>query len=306
MKLTHTPTTLRSPAWYGWLPDLPDQRDHVYAITKRAAAKLPPRVDMRVQCSAIEDQGALGSCTANALVGALEFLEIKSGASQGVAHTRVTHSQAARVITAAAVKLSTPKPATRRASQRPHFSGSPRATPALDLSRLFVYYNERVIEHSVAADSGAMLRDGIKSLAKQGVCAESLWPYNIAQFAKKPTPACYTQGLQHTISSYQRLSTTDDMRSCLAGGVTFVFGFTVYESFESATVAKTGNVPMPRASERTLGGHAVCAVGYDDATKRFICRNSWGIYWGQKGYFTIPYAYLANRNLSDDFWTITK
>jgi C1A family cysteine protease len=53
-----------------------------------------------------------------------------------------------------------------------------------------------------------------------------------------------------------------------------------------------------------LGGHAVLAVGYDDNAQRFIVRNSWGRRWGIAGYFTMPYAYLADDNLAADFWTI--
>lgn len=83
------------------------------------------------------------------------------------------------------------------------------------------------------------------------------------------------------------------MQGCLASGYPFVFGFTVYESFETATVARTGRAPMPDSSEKVLGGHAVAAVGYDDATRTFLCRNSWGSNWGMRGYFTIPYAYLT-------------
>ena len=94
------------------------------------------------------------------------------------------------------------------------------------------------------------------------------------------------------------------MKSCLAEGYPFVFGFTVYESFESQKVAQTGVLNMPAAKEKAVGGHAVLAVGYDDASKRFIIRNSWGDQWGQKGYFTIPYQYLTTPNLADDFWTI--
>jgi C1A family cysteine protease len=91
---------------------------------------------------------------------------------------------------------------------------------------------------------------------------------------------------------------------CLAEGYPFVFGFTVYESFESAAVAKTGVLNLPKPKEKVLGGHAVMCAGYNDAAKRFLIRNSWGTDWGMQGYFTMPYDYLGNRNLSDDFWTI--
>ena len=83
-----------------------------------------------------------------------------------------------------------------------------------------------------------------------------------------------------------------------------MFGFTVYESFESQEVAKTGVVPMPAPGEQVVGGHAVLAVGYDDSAQTFMVRNSWGTGWGQAGYFTMPYAYLTTRGLSSDFWTI--
>jgi C1A family cysteine protease len=94
------------------------------------------------------------------------------------------------------------------------------------------------------------------------------------------------------------------MRGCLAAGYPFVFGFTVYSSFEGQEVAKTGVVSMPTPDEQVVGGHAVLAVGYDDASQAFIVRNSWGAGWGQEGYFTMPYAYLTTRALSSDFWTI--
>jgi C1A family cysteine protease len=94
------------------------------------------------------------------------------------------------------------------------------------------------------------------------------------------------------------------MRGCLAAGYPFVFGFTVYQSFESADVARTGRVELPRPGEGVVGGHAVMAVGYDDLAERFVVRNSWGTGWGKRGYFTMPYAYLTQSSLADDFWTI--
>jgi C1A family cysteine protease len=172
-------------------------------------------------------------------------------------------------------------------------------------SRLFIYYNERVIEGTVDSDSGAMIRDGIKSVASQGACNESEWPYDITQFAVQPPAQCYQDALLDRAILYQRIvPNLNTMRACLAAGYPFAFGFTVYESFESASVAQTGQVPLPQPGEQVLGGHAVLAVGYDDTQLRFLVRNSWGTDWGMQGYFTMPYTYLTQASLASDFWTI--
>ncbi|HTY87768.1 MAG TPA: C1 family peptidase [Candidatus Acidoferrum sp.] len=244
-------------ARYGWVPDLPDQRDHLYAAPVEWLAVLPARVDLCPQCPPVYDQGPLGSCTANAIAAAIEFDRLKQ-------------------------KLSDFVP-----------------------SRLFIYYNERVIEHTADFDSGAQIRDGIKSVARQGDCPESEWPYVIARFKTRPPARCYADALPYRVVLYQRLTPVlSQLKGCLASGYPFVFGFTVYESFESARVAKTGHASLPGAGERAIGGHAVMGVGYNDARQWFVIRNSWGARWGLKGYFTLPYAYLTDENLATDFWTI--
>jgi C1A family cysteine protease len=242
---------------YGWIPDLPDHRDRLF--TAPPDIVVPARVDLRDGCPPVYDQGELGSCTAHAIAGAVEFVMRR----QGIADT---------------------------------------FTP----SRLFIYYNERVIEGTVEEDAGAMLRDGIKSVARLGAPHERLWPYDIANFREKPASPVYRDGLLHQALLYRRIvQTADQMKGCLASGFPFVFGFAVYESFESEPVARTGRVPMPKPHEALLGGHAVLAVGYDDRAGVFFVRNSWGAAWGDRGYCTMPYAYLCDTNLSDDFWTIT-
>src|SRR5438034_963863 len=149
---------------YGWIPDLPDHRDFLYGAVRRLPARLPRSVDLRRGCSPVEDQGQLGSCTGNALAGAVEFLEKRDG------------------------------------------------IPLVNVSRLFIYYNERVIEHTVADDAGAMIRDGIKTLVKQGTCSEKRWPYVIARFAVKPSAACYREAADHQVTAYARLQTLVAMR----------------------------------------------------------------------------------------------
>ena len=172
-------------------------------------------------------------------------------------------------------------------------------------SRLFIYYNERVIENTVNVDNGAQIRNGVKTLNKLGVCDEQGWAYVEAEFAQKPHLQCYKDALNHQSLSYQRVQRDiKHLKGCLAEGYPVIFGFTVYDAFEEDKVAKTGVLNMPAKGEKMAGGHAVLAVGYDDASKRFIVRNSWGKKWGNKGYFTMPYDYVLNENLADDFWTI--
>ncbi|HEY3823117.1 MAG TPA: C1 family peptidase [Bryobacteraceae bacterium] len=243
---------------YGWAPDLPDHRDHLYSAPQPVLAKLPPKKDLRSGCPPIYDQGQIGSCTANAISAAVQFEQKK------------------------------------------------QALHVFMPSRLFVYYNERSIEKTINSDAGAQIRDGVKSLANLGVCPETEWPYDANKFADKPTPACYTAAKKCEAVGYQRLDSTNlnQLKGCIATGFPFVFGFTVYDAFESQEVAKTGILNLPGPKEKVQGGHAVLAVGYDDSTQRFTVRNSWGKDWGIKGYFTIPYSYLTSTNLADDFWTI--
>ena len=242
---------------YGWIPDLPDARDRVYAAPRKTGA-LPASADLRAVCPVIYDQGDLGSCTANAIAGAVEFDQRKQQLAQPF-------------------------------------------TP----SRLFIYYNERALENTIASDSGAALRDGIKTVAGQGACPETMWPYVEQKFADRPPAQCFKIGKTHPAVNYSRIDQEAVLlKSCLAAGYPFVFGFTVYESFEGDAVAHSGVVNLPDPSETSLGGHAVMAVGYDDPSSRFLVRNSWGPQWGMGGYFTIPYAYLTDDDLSDDFWTI--
>jgi C1A family cysteine protease len=250
--------SVRAHQWYGWIPDLPDQRDQRYAAPLATLGDLPAHVDLSPHCPPVYDQGQLGSCTANAIAGAIEFDQIKQSLDDVFAP-----------------------------------------------SRLFIYYNERVIENTVDEDAGAMIRDGIKSVSKQGAPHETLWPYAIAKFRTKPSAPSYKDAAKHPAVLYQRVTQQHmQLKGCLASGYPFIFGFTVYEGFESAQVGKTGHLGMPKPTERMIGGHAVLCVGYDDGHDWFIVRNSWGASWGMKGYFTMPYAYIEDRNLADDLWTI--
>lgn len=248
---------------YGWIRDLPDQRDLMYAAPIPPLA-LPTTADLRADMPEVYDQGDLGSCTANAIGAGVQY--------------------------------------ARRKEKRQDFVPS----------RLAIYYDERVIERTVDQDSGAQIRDGMKVVARLGVCTESSsppasydWSYDITKFREKPPQSCYDFAQENQVIIYRRVpQLLSQLKGCLASGYPFVFGFSVYQSFESPDVARTGVANLPGPSEEMLGGHAVLAAGYDDAEQRFLVRNSWGSSWGQKGYFTLPYTYLTEPHLSSDFWTV--
>ena len=178
--------------------------------------------------------------------------------------------------------------------------GLPDFTP----SRLFIYYNERVHDNDVATDAGAAISDGAQVVTTLGCPQETLWPYEIAEFAAEPPPPVYADGLKHLELSVQQVDQDlTAMKEVLAQGDPIVIGFTVYESFEGPQVAQTGIVPMPSKHEKVVGGHCVVIAGYDDSKTSFIIRNSWGTEWGIDGYAYMPYAYLTNPRLASDFWT---
>lgn len=257
---------------YNRKPDKKDHRDHMMKLDPPDFG-LAKKVDLRDNCPPILNQGELGSCTGHAIGGLIEYLELQE------------------------LKNKTPQDPEPQELSPGSFSRA---------SRLFIYYNERLLEGTTDEDAGAQIRDGIKSLAKWGVCKEDLWDYFPQNAFTKPTDEAYKEAEAHKITSYDRIVTLDQMRTCLSQGYPFVLGISVYESFESEAVAMTGIVPMPGEDEKLLGGHAVMCVGYDDDRRVLIVRNSWGENWGDKGYFVLSYDFVQNPNLSEDFWVVKR
>jgi C1A family cysteine protease len=271
----------------GWLPDYPDFRDYTaeekgsvkpmlakVGVAKKARAKLPASVDLRPWCSPVENQGAIGSCTANAAAGMVEYFE-------------------------------------RRAFGK-----------HLDASRLFLYKATRNLLHW-KGDTGAFLRTTMGALVFFGVPPEEYWPYETGQFDQEPPAFCYAFAqsyrtllyYRHDPAGVSRASVLDRLKTHLAAGHPAMFGFTVYSSIDQAET--TGRIPEPVGRERIEGGHAVVAMGYDDAMAiansaggeasrgALLIRNSWGKGWGEAGHGWLPYGYVL-RGLAEDFWSVLK
>jgi C1A family cysteine protease len=219
--------------------DRVDSRD---LICKAVNNNLSNIVDLRKWCSPIEDQLHLGSCVAQAIVGAFELMINKS------------------------------------------YPGKFK-----DLSRLFLYYNARLLDGYTEEDVGVYVRDGIKAVNKWGICAEDLWPYLIKKFADIPMAESYIDAKTRLIDTYKRIETVDDMISTINTGFPIVSGIQVFNGFDE--LRRDGKLGMPSRKDELLGGHAICIVGYDNIKKYFICRNSFGEDWGDKGYFYMPHDY---------------
>jgi len=238
---------------YHWVPDKLDSRDYKYTLTGFNQAT---KVDLRPYCSAIENQGNLGSCTGNAIAGAIELLNKRNN-----------------------------KPS--------------------DISRLFIYYYERLMINTVNYDSGAYIRDGIKVCYRNGAPLEILWPYVIKKFKSRPVKEAIDDALKRKVTLYERVIDHNGCLDALNNGYPVVVGFNVYSSFESRQVSRTGIMPYPNIlRERLLGGHAVLLVGYDKTREVYIARNSWGSSWGDRGYFYMPFQVIQNTSMSGDFWIV--
>ena len=227
---------------------------------------LPARIDLRATpfYPPVMDQGATNSCVGNSTASAVRFLRRKLGLDD------------------------------------------------FQPSRMFIYYFARSVAHHgwEKVDEGAMIRDAMTVLTVDGVCREEEWTFDPAHVNQRPEQVDVHNALAHRTMRYVRMLRGANpeqndlyyLRHSLADGFPFVFGISVYTSFFSA--GDDGVVPMPKSNEKLEGGHAMYCVGYDDTRRVFICPNSWGEGWGDRGVNYLPYDYFASDELSDDFWTI--
>ena len=180
------------------------------------------------------------------------------------------------------------------------------------LSRLFGYW---IIRDDKTVDSGAYIRDGIKRVAKYGICDESFWKYDPSRFAETPTQQAFNDALKRAGIKYYRIPDDDRKHGIMSALYdkkrAVIFGFYVYDNFDDPAVATTGFMTMPtkeQIARGMRGGHCVIIIGwkYFGGKLYWKCRNSYSEKWGLNGCFWMPDEYIEDPEMSDDYWVITK
>ena len=303
----------------GWGRQKFDVRDEAYRIKGHPSMYgAATKSDLSPGGSPVENQGPLGACSDHGLAGLVEYEE----KAKWLAAVRRAAAAAGIPLVSVANVLVDSKTGiiTFNTSVTPAAAPAPTPTPppapaskAIRMARLFNYYATRMIEGTVSSDSGASIRDTIKSSVTYGVVDEALWPYDVSKFTVKPPQSVWDAAAKNKVKSYHSIADGDinTMKATLLGGTPITYGFDCYDYVLSDEMAAKGILSLPKKGEKYQGGHCVDLFGHDDNFKTddglgaFIVRNSWGVDWGLKGYFYMSYKYVQTVALCSDFWVIT-
>lgn len=141
-------------------------------------------------------------------------------------------------------------------------------------------------------DDGMFGRDVMKLLCDIGICTENEYPYGKIQHKNNIDSKISESALKHKIKSYARIDSIDTLKLSLFKNGPCLIAFPIYNYSDQMWKKNNDN-------DEIIGGHAMTVVGYNDDS--FIIRNSWGKYWGDKGYC---YYKFSDWNSHWEIWTI--
>lgn len=246
-----------------------DLRDFVINITP--SGEPGNSVDLSSNCTSVKDQGRLGTASVHAAIGCLEYIHKKFGGQEGD-----------------------------------------------DIfSERFTYYVTRnmIAADNPTSDGGAYLRDVLKSLVRYGSCKEDNFPYvdtgNSSDYNEPPPPICYTEANKFQALKYakfpdvpsilERTNMLTLIKKHLSHEIPIICGINCTDA--TIVESKDGILPTPILTDPIIGGHAILIIGYNDTSRLFKFKNSWGTSWGDNGYGYISYDYYIYNNMYD-LWSL--
>jgi len=271
----------------GWIPDYPDFRDYtemtdeVKSILNSSrevskAKSLPVSIDLREWCSPIEDQGAIGSCTAHAGAGIIEYYERKSFKR---------HIDASRLFL---YKV------TRNLMKMKGDTGAYLRTTM----GAMVLFGVPPEDYWSYADVEKRF-----DLEPPAFCYAYAQNYQTIKYYRHDTPGTKADGVLR------------EVKASLSKSHPAMFGFTVYNSMEQAESTGRIPFPSQKEKIEgghaivAVGYDDRMKIknkyGKIETTGALLIRNSWGKQWGEKGYGWLPYEYVL-KGLAEDFWSVLK
>lgn len=278
----------------GWLPDYPDIRDYTFeskellrsdeirdlvepvGITRVDESTLPSSVDLRRWCPPVEDQGGIGSCTANAGAGVVEYYERRAFGK---------HLDASRLFL---YKV------TRNLAQLQGDSGA-YIRSTMGALVMFGVPPEKYWPYTD--------KDPGFDHEPSAFCYSFAHNYRGIRY------------FRHDPADLSKVEVLESVRRALAAGVPSMFGFTVYSSISQAQAdggipfPSTNDRVMGGHAVVAVGYDDKVEVRNADGDSptegALLIRNSWGERWGDKGYGWLPYEYVL-KELAVDFWSMLK
>ena len=138
-------------------------------------------------------------------------------------------------------------------------------------SKLFLYYNERLLINQTDTDSGAYIKDGIYCLKTYGICEEKYWKYTMENLFKEPSKEAYEKAKNnYLIDGINIPNEIPIIKYWLNKNEPIALSIAIYSNFMNFSSARTGKIGLPNNNDKFIGGHAIVLCGYNDNTREFI------------------------------------